>query len=574
MKKYHLLTAILLLSLVSCTQDERSPGFNSLSDSESLKEERLLKEKPVFHKGTETFIVHQNDPYTLENFKTALQKLSSGQSQQSLTKAQADCFSSSQELSATHYALKIYPRNESEQWQIELMEGIKVSYIPFDYVQLPEDEQKRLKQDYGSSLQQSSTLETSPYTVTYDDLMTTDGPVPPETYTMPILYTVWPCDKPLPEAYDYIIDYEVFIPQYNDGTKSQSGLSTDALHILEQEAISIALGKPVNNEATTKSSSVVRTLTKILYCHDNLMKNLPVANLKIQFKLGSNIWETYTQSNGYFSITNAIPLEATYSQIFQHPRWKITMENSTSPISYTLGTVQDAWHNNTDKTFTTYSYAEFPVYEILRAVNYYYNGNHSIRTWHYDEGIRIRALTTENQYNGYFSYFTNKPAYISIYANNEQKRHWRIGTVLHELGHFTQYGERGGATEFNQVHRLIQESYASYVGYYLGESYYESQGYTKTSINENVTGQGRQGWVSPATYSPLFVDLIDDYNQNEYYPSLSYDPIKNFPHSIIRTMAATCPDKNSIFSKLQEYVGIYYTSSELTKFLEPYNNAF
>lgn len=33
MKKYHLLTAILLLSLVSCTQDERSPGFNSLSDS-------------------------------------------------------------------------------------------------------------------------------------------------------------------------------------------------------------------------------------------------------------------------------------------------------------------------------------------------------------------------------------------------------------------------------------------------------------------------------------------------------------------------------------------------------------
>lgn len=574
MKKYHLLTAILLLSLVSCTQDERSPGFNSLSDSESLKEERLLKEKPVFHKGTETFIVHQNDPYTLENFKTALQKLSSGQSQQSLTKAQADCFSSSQELSATHYALKIYPRNESEQWQIELMEGIKVSYIPFDYVQLPEDEQKRLKQDYGSSLQQSSTLETSPYTVTYDDLMTTDGPVPPETYTMPILYTVWPCDKPLPEAYDYIIDYEVFIPQYNDGTKSQSGLSTDALHILEQEAISIALGKPVNNEATTKSSSVVRTLTKILYCHDNLMKNLPVANLKIQFKLGSNIWETYTQSNGYFSITNAIPLEATYSQIFQHPRWKITMENSTSPISYTLGTVQDAWHNNTDKTFTTYSYAEFPVYEILRAVNYYYNGNHSIRTWHYDEGIRIRALTTENQYNGYFSYFTNKPAYISIYANNEQKRHWRIGTVLHELGHFTQYGERGGATEFNQVHRLIQESYASYVGYYLGESYYESQGYTKTSINENVTGQGRQGWVSPATYSPLFVDLIDDYNQNEYYPSLSYDPIKNFPHSIIRTMAATCPDKNSIFSKLQEYVGIYYTSSELTKFLEPYNDAF
>jgi len=39
-------------------------------------------------------------------------------------------------------------------------------------------------------------------------------------------------------------------------------------------------------------------------------------------------------------------------------------------------------------------------------------------------------------------------------------------------------------------------------------------------------------------------------------------------------MAATCTDKSAIKSKLQEYVGVYYTSSELTKFLEPYNNAF
>lgn len=72
-----------------------------------------------------------------------------------------------------------------------------------------------------------------------------------------------------------------------------------------------------------------------------------------------------------------------------------------------------------------------------------------------------------------------------------------------------------------------------------------------------------------------FVDLIDDYNQGASpTSSYNYDTIKNFPHSIIRTMAATCTDKSAIKSKLQEYVGVYYTSSELTKFLEPYNNAF
>lgn len=72
-----------------------------------------------------------------------------------------------------------------------------------------------------------------------------------------------------------------------------------------------------------------------------------------------------------------------------------------------------------------------------------------------------------------------------------------------------------------------------------------------------------------------FVDLIDDYNQGASpTSSYNYDTIKNFPHSIIRTMAATCTDKSAIKSKLQEYVGVYYTSSELTKFLEPYKMLF
>ncbi len=35
-------------------------------------------------------------------------------------------------------------------------------------------------------------LEQSPYSVTYDDLETDEGPVDPETYIMPILYVVWP----------------------------------------------------------------------------------------------------------------------------------------------------------------------------------------------------------------------------------------------------------------------------------------------------------------------------------------------------------------------------------------------
>ncbi len=33
--------------------------------------------------------------------------------------------------SPTHYQLKIYPKTEAEQWEVETMEDVRVQYIPF-----------------------------------------------------------------------------------------------------------------------------------------------------------------------------------------------------------------------------------------------------------------------------------------------------------------------------------------------------------------------------------------------------------------------------------------------------------
>lgn len=96
---------------------------------------------------------------------------------------------------------------------------------------------------------------------------------------------------------------------------------------------------------------------------------------------------------------------------------------------------------------------------------------------------------------------------------------------------------------------------------------------TKISPGRDVKGGKRQ--LQLIIYSPLFVDLIDNYNQGASTSGpYNYDTIKNFPHTTIQTMAATCTDKSAIQSKRQEYVGVYYTSSELAKFLQPYNDAF
>lgn len=39
------------------------------------------------------------------------------------------------------------------------------------------------------------------YTVTYEGGMDADGPTDPVTLELPVLYVVWPCDKPFPQTW-------------------------------------------------------------------------------------------------------------------------------------------------------------------------------------------------------------------------------------------------------------------------------------------------------------------------------------------------------------------------------------
>ncbi|MDE5731068.1 MAG: hypothetical protein K2H81_06095, partial [Alistipes sp.] len=97
----------------------------------------------VYYPETNSYIAPQNDPYTIENFQKAYNKLINGHSEHILPRSQINEFSEMPKLKATHYALKIFPKNEEEQWKVELTKDIKVSYIPFNYVQLSEEDMEK-----------------------------------------------------------------------------------------------------------------------------------------------------------------------------------------------------------------------------------------------------------------------------------------------------------------------------------------------------------------------------------------------------------------------------------------------
>lgn len=313
---------------------------------------------------------------------------------------------------------------------------------------------------------------------------------------MPIMYAVWPLEKPLPEDMDYEIDYEVFIPYQAAQTRSV-GLNEEAIQVLEREAINLALEITPTTRIIIDPGIYVRTVAgKIEYYDHYLQKNVPQPNLIQRFQLGSNIWRTTTNSNGDFSITAPIPNEASYSHVFEQPKWKITTENSTAPISTPCQTVGYWWGGTTKKEVTICPSNSGLAYDINPIISYYFNGSHSIQKWYYEEGIRvIAAARVHEAYDAVFYCGNNiSQAYIEIYLNLKGRDSILAGAVAHEFGHFTQFGERGGSDGLAAVNKLLVESYANYVGWHVGESYYVSLGYVRSGPRDNITYQIYLNW--------------------------------------------------------------------------------
>lgn len=552
----------LIISIVVGCSDASLELSNESRIQTKAQVDDLDLSEAVYHSMTESWIIPRNDPYTLTNFQSAMDRLLSGKAGVVLSKEERHELSELNPMQPSHYALRVFPKTEKEQWAIELMEDVKVAYIPFNYVPLSEDQVKLGKLNDKSK----SFDEEYRYTVTYSDLVADDEKQPDETITMPVLYVVWPKDKDLPKEYDYVIDYEIFIPNY-------SSESCRVLHILEEEAIKLALGD-IKLFQIDRGSNQTRTGTVMHY--DNLLQEyVPLVNLKLRFQFGSIITDTYTDENGTFTVPTQ-RVAATFMHILQHPRWKITSMSSTAPHSVSWGTVGNIWSNSNDIFQGVTGSPDY--YAVHPAVDFYYNGNHLLTPIYYDDGIRIRVSPdTSSDHNGQFTHTLFSEAYITIFQNNMGISNYVFGTVTHELGHFSHFRLRGTHLNYSITHKLIKESYASYVANYLCDRYYCLMGYDNLAAPQTPhTGNSYQFWVKTGSseYSPLFTDLFDDYNQNEDNDNRNIDTINGFSHTIVQTIAEDCSSWSGVKNILDNYIGVFYTQSQYNDFIDPYDYWF
>lgn len=569
---------LLLMFAVGCTQEVEFPEPSSGENEGIIELQTRSLTGAVYNEATGVWMVPQKDPYTLANFQAAYETLSTGKSTQTLTRAQAGEFAAATRLEPTHYALKIYPRSEEEQWRVETMEDVQVAYIPFDYAQLTPEEVETLPQQVRTRSAANAFTEKSPYTVTYENYEVTDGgPTGPVTFQLPILYTVWPVEKPLPSDLEYVVDYEVFLPR-----ASAKAQSAEALSALEREAVAAAAGIVIGPGLIPTDPMILHPpLSGNVKVYDNQLNKYVPLEIAVRCQFGSYIWETYSYSGIWgmdlpdlpagLMYSGDLSVTVTFTYRDKSNRWKITTEGGTSPLSVgrsiTFRRVPGEYSYETAQVILTSSARQ--ENEIHRAATYFFDGQNDFPK--YTRAMKIIANNVSG--NGANGSFSPSSYDINIY-NNGNSNSSVIGTTLHEIGHFIHYISNPSVfPNWQKIpeRALLLEAFSSYSGWYLGEKYYQSLGWVKPYVGFDITGhQGRQTWwrLGSDYYSPLFVDLTDSYNQKTITsPSLPDDGLEGVPPSVVWNIVSTSTTWVQCKSKLQSYVGIYYTASAFNNWI-------
>lgn len=489
------------------------------------------------------WIKPQNDPYKFSFFQAAATQYLS---------EHKNTTSHYTSISPTHYALIVYPKNELDVNRIIMTKGIKISYIPFGFSAVPENE--------------------VPMPVKNDREERTFNKHSNPVSNMPVMYVVWPINLSIPNDIEYIIDYEAFLPNY---TEAKTESEREELLNIEKRAIEIATSDP--SGASSRGQSY-RTLRALIKNSDNLLGTpIPVGNLKIRVQYGLNIIDNYTLSNGNVTITGNINDNASVYIVYENDRWRLSRKGSLFAYSLLLGKLTDIWPYN------SYIYSQTQTHNYLtvhRAANYFFHDNALVSVPQTNYSLRINMNEELNPDNSYFTFVLGSPKieFSDFWAFSSGDY---FSAAIHEMAHFYHYLQKGSNySSYDSVHHLIKESFAEFVAWRLSRDYYTDKngGVYNTSWDNALCGL-RQLWLptDSSYYSPLFIDLMDDYNQyEEKYPIHTYnnDPISGMPFMAITNIAVQNNNWESVKSALSNKVGFYFTLSDYNTFIAPYNTYF
>jgi hypothetical protein len=470
MKKHFFILTLLAFTLASCEKNEFD--FNNNANNESNNGLIIRKVRKL------------ENPYSVSNMKKAYTALQ----QEGLMKVSLN-------IEATHLYVRFLPKDSVES---ELLRGdttLTLFSYPLDY-ELTEGEKFI-----------DSTLIGNNFTWLYTRV--------PVGYTSPIS--------------QFEIIEHLFLPTLieNDiqGVKSQKASNTknnNWWNILENKSLELtgnnySAQKCISAQKIQKAANASSWFPKatIKVYDDKLARNVALQGIRVRARWWFN-WED--------GITNALGTAVMSGSFKGKVNWSIVWEDYFWDIRD--GWISQAYYNGPNGSESNWTL------EINSGKNKYYATIHraAYRMFYKNN------LNTKNPFLNSFNppsiklccidepgtgiYYTWKKFVpspiqwffpdIKIYCKN-RKTEEILRTTIHELSHiFHCYSMFGNEINFLTVNDVLVESWANAMAYYIVHLEYSDYGYKTEFVSD------WQYWPFKNfsnEYSPLFIDLIDDYNQ-------------------------------------------------------------
>lgn len=415
------------------------------------------------------------------------------------------------------------------------------------------------------------------------------------------LYTVVPITKELPATVDYEILENLYIPIVGDeelATRSATPMISEELaDILIDQSLYIT-GNESLIEIETRGRSKWKPSGRIRVYDTELERYIGVANVKVRAfnTLGVASDYAYTDENGNFFINKKFKRKVRYEIIWETKKWDIR-NGSYGQARYKGPKQREAWNFDIPRSGKTYGYAT-----ITRALSSHFYGNVGFdptKSSHKTKVAYRHEYSDKSLGKFYYPHLGGITPTLAIYGvdkqNNCRESPSMLKTVFHELAHCSMYHKC--KSSYDKFDLVIRESWATMVGWYMlnAEYYnafkyvfpkyiqydYETGGiidpynelaplivsrwvYFEIPSDYNLQSMSKELYNSTDNdrywqkYTPLFVDIVDNSNQKEYYRIIKKDNNTVYPDDDLFLTPQSFP-------KLQE---VLYESRSITALKE------
>lgn len=572
------------LFLHSCSLDNM--GFDIESDSEEV----IVDTKSTDFSYLDRPMVlgdKLENPYTINNMRNAYQALEEQGSKPSFPIS---------EIKITHYYVKFMPETVEEFNALEEYDGLELFDHPLDYEILQE----------GNYYRQPGIADSLP-TWQYASISASDW---------------FSINNSISISYDVLDSLCIELQSGNVVGKTSVNVDSYISDFEAVELMSFELTGNADEDILTKGSSSWTPSGRIM-AFDNVVNGLiPLGNVKVRVNNFCKVSVGYTDEFGYFTCNKSYTAKVRYKIVWESDKWDIRD-----------GSVLQAYYNDSGKRKGPW-YLNIPNgdskslrYTVIhRALQRYYYGttNGLIRPSNSFGKVKVAYYQKSGDGTyGDFRYYIQQLTFgifpsIRIYGKRSNGAYRDLSsiysTVSHEMAHASHY--MNSKSNFKRSPNRLLESWARCVQVHLTDYEYEDLG-VRDMLNEYVSvpikiiqigtndtlsayrklikpdGQYNfQNWKftytdeTSVTYTPFFIDLMDDYNQSEYYSlnnqneasCVPDDKISEIPISVLEDIILSSSSFSVVEQKLRDYVSSHedekkgITIENLQILLNCYNN--